>query len=96
MTLPKLTLSTIKRYATDKSFARGQSYWQSGAVVSLIQRQTVLQSEVEGNDPVPYRITVDFDGGGITSARCSCPYSFEGSYRLENDMSWTNVTDKNG
>lgn len=25
-----------------------------------------------------------------------CPYTFEGSYRLENDMSWTNVTDKNG
>ena len=78
MTLQKLTLSTIKRYATDKSFARGQSYWNSGAVVSLTQRQNVLQSEVEGNDPVPYRITIDFDGGGITSAHCSCPYSFEG------------------
>ncbi|MBE9068245.1 SWIM zinc finger domain-containing protein [Leptolyngbya cf. ectocarpi LEGE 11479] len=78
MTLPKLTLSTIKRYATDKSFSRGQSYWKSGAVISLTQRQTTLQSEVEGNDPEPYRVTVDFDSGGITSAHCSCPYSFEG------------------
>lgn len=78
MTLPKLTLSTIKRYATDKSFSRGQSYWKSGAVISLTQRQNVLQGEVEGNNPVPYRITVDFDGGGITSTYCSCPYSFEG------------------
>lgn len=78
MTLPKLTLSTIKRNATDKSFSRGQSYWQSGAVISLTQRQNVLQGEIEGNDPVPYRITVDFDGGGITSAHCTCPYSFEG------------------
>ncbi|MGD1952988.1 MAG: SWIM zinc finger domain-containing protein [Leptolyngbyaceae cyanobacterium] len=78
MMLPKLTLSTIKRYATDKSFSRGQSYWKSGAVISLTQRQTTLQSEVEGNDPEPYRVTVDFDSGGITNARCSCPYSFEG------------------
>lgn len=78
MTLPKLTLSTIKRYATDKSFSRGQSYWKSGAVISLTQRQNTLQSEVEGNDPEPYRITVDFDSGGITNANCSCPYSFAG------------------
>ncbi|MEO0869709.1 MAG: SWIM zinc finger family protein, partial [Cyanobacteria bacterium J06642_11] len=78
MTRPKLTLSTIKRYATDKSFVRGQSYWKSGAVVSLTQRQSVLQAEVEGNNPVPYRVTIDFDGGGITEARCTCPYSFGG------------------
>lgn len=78
MTLPKLTLSTIKRYATDKSFSRGQSYWKSGAVISLTQRQNTLQSEVEGNDPEPYRISVDFDSGGITNANCSCPYSFAG------------------
>ena len=78
MTLPKLTLSTIKRNATDKSFARGQSYWKSGAVVSLTQRQNTLQSEVEGNEPWPYRITIDFDDGGITSTYCTCPYSFEG------------------
>ncbi|MEA5465114.1 SWIM zinc finger family protein [Leptothoe sp. PORK10 BA2] len=78
MTLPKLTLSTIKRNATDKSFSRGKNYWKSGAVVSLTQRQHVLQGEVEGNDPLPYRITANFDSGGITSARCSCPYAFEG------------------
>ncbi|MEM8612229.1 MAG: SWIM zinc finger family protein, partial [Cyanobacteria bacterium P01_H01_bin.105] len=63
---------------TDKSFSRGQSYWKSGAVVSLTQRQNTLQSEVEGNEALPYRITVDFDSGGITRTHCSCPYSFEG------------------
>lgn len=78
MTLPKLTLSTIQRNATQNSFSRGQNYWKSGAVISLTQRQTVLQSEVEGNDPILYRITINFDEGGITNTYCSCPYSYGG------------------
>ncbi|MGD1857841.1 MAG: SWIM zinc finger domain-containing protein [Leptolyngbyaceae cyanobacterium] len=47
-------------------------------MVSLTQRQNTLHGEVEGNEALPYRITVDFDDGGITNAYCTCPYSFEG------------------
>lgn len=78
MPVPNLTLATIQRHVTDNSYDRGNDYWRSGAVVSLTQRQHRLEAEVEGNDPTPYRVRLDFDGGGITRAVCTCPYSFEG------------------
>ena len=78
MVLPKLTVAILKRYATDKSFSRAQSYFRSGAVTAVTLRQQTLSAAVEGNEVDPYQITVTFDGGGVTEARCSCPYSFEG------------------
>ncbi|MDJ0703380.1 MAG: SWIM zinc finger family protein [Leptolyngbyaceae cyanobacterium MO_188.B28] len=78
MSLPKITVANLKRSATDQSFARGESYFRSGAVTGLTLRQQTLHAEVEGNEARPYRVTVTFDAGGVTEARCSCPYSFEG------------------
>ncbi len=78
MALPNLTPATIQYQATEPSYTRGESYFRSGAVVSLTQRQQTLQAEVEGNEVTPYRVTLDFDGGGVTQAACTCPYNFEG------------------
>ena len=78
MTLPNLTSATLKHHATDKSYSRGEAYFNSGAVLSVIQRQETIEAEVEGNNVKPYRVTIDLDGGGVTRAICSCPYSFEG------------------
>ncbi|MEM9003164.1 MAG: SWIM zinc finger family protein [Cyanobacteria bacterium P01_F01_bin.86] len=78
MTVPHLTLATIQRHATDQPYTRGQNYFQSGAVISVTQRQQVLQAEVEGNEPKPYRVTIHFDSGGVTRADCTCQYSYEG------------------
>ncbi len=78
MALPNLTPATIQYHATEPSYARGESYFRSGAVVSLTQRQQTLQAEVEGNEVIPYRVTIDFDGGGVIQAACTCPYNFEG------------------
>ena len=78
MTVPNLSPAAIKRHATDTSYSRGQDYFRSGAVVSLTRRQQTLQAEVEGNEPLPYRVTVNTDEGGVTMATCTCQYSFEG------------------
>ncbi|MEM6839987.1 MAG: SWIM zinc finger family protein [Cyanobacteria bacterium P01_C01_bin.120] len=78
MPIPHLTPTAIQRHTTDKSYARGQSYFQAGAVVAVTQRQQTLQAAVEGNEPRPYRVTIDFDHGGITQTSCTCQYSFEG------------------
>jgi len=75
MALPNLTPATIQYHATEPSFTRGESYFRSGAVVSLTQRQQTLQAEVEGNEVTPYRVTIDFDGGGVTHADCTCAYN---------------------
>lgn len=78
MAIPKLSEATIRRHATSQSFERGQGYYQSGSVTSLIQRGNELSANVEGSEFDPYRISICFDKGGITSAFCTCPYDFEG------------------
>jgi uncharacterized Zn finger protein len=78
MLLPNLTIATIKRAASEKSFERGESYFKSGAVIGLTLRQNILQAEVEGNEVHPYRVTAIFDQGGVTECDCSCPYDWDG------------------
>jgi uncharacterized Zn finger protein len=72
------TEAVLRRHATTQSFDRGEAYAKSGAVASLTLRGQVLQAEVEGSDVQPYRVTAQFDQGGITTADCTCEYSFEG------------------
>ena len=68
----------IRRHATDNSFSRGEDYCQQGAVSDLVQRGSTIYAEVEGSEVVPYRVNLQFDSGGITSACCTCPYDYEG------------------
>jgi uncharacterized Zn finger protein len=76
--IPKLSEASIRRHSTDKSFERGQDYYKSGSIMSLIQRGNELSANVEGSEFEPYRISIGFNKGGITSAFCTCPYNFEG------------------
>ena len=78
MSIPQLSETTIRRQATAQSFERGKAYFQSGAVGHLQQRGNTLQAEVEGSEVEPYTVCLTFDKGGLTSADCSCAYSFEG------------------
>ncbi len=76
--IPTLNLATLRHHTTAQSFTRGESYYQAGAVVALTQRGQRLQAEVEGSEAMPYHVTVTFDAKSITTAHCTCPYSFEG------------------
>ncbi|MCK4299164.1 MAG: SWIM zinc finger family protein, partial [Planctomycetes bacterium] len=78
MTIPSLSEAAVRQQATAESFRRGENYYRQGAVVSLVLRGNVLQTEVEGSQYEPYRVRVSFDEGGITSAVCSCPYDWGG------------------
>ncbi|MCU0571093.1 MAG: SWIM zinc finger family protein [Oculatellaceae cyanobacterium Prado106] len=78
MPLPPLTESIVKNHANANSWSRGEAYYNSGAVSDLVQRGTQIQASVEDSDLNPYRITLQFDAGGIPSAYCTCPYEFEG------------------
>ncbi len=78
MTMPDLTEGMVRQGATAESFNRGRQYVDQGAVVSLVRRGDTLQAEVEGSEPVPYRVGVTFDAAGVTSAACSCPYTYGG------------------
>lgn len=78
MTFPKLIPAKVQRHATDKSYSRGETYCRSGAVVSITQRQQTIEAEIEGNEVSPYRVVIEVDGGGVTQARGSCAYGFQG------------------
>lgn len=78
MSIPKLSEMTLRRNTNAKSFEQSRTYYESGAVVSLIQRGSTLRAEVEGNEAEPYRVCLSFDEGGLTSTHCTCAYSFEG------------------
>ena len=77
MTAP-LSEATIQHHATSHSFSRGEDYYQRGAVTDLVQRGDTIDAEVEGSEVAPYRVSLRFDSGGVTAARCSCPYDYEG------------------
>lgn len=77
MTL-SISETAIRHHATDKSYSRGQDYYERGAVTDLVQRGNTIAAAVEGSEVTPYRITLQFDAGGITAVYCTCPYDYDG------------------
>jgi len=73
------TEGDIRSLATSQSFARGQSYYRSGAVSALTLRGDQLTARVAGSGYEPYRVNVALDQDGrIASASCTCPYDWGG------------------
>jgi uncharacterized Zn finger protein len=78
MPIPSLTESTIRDRTTPKVFQRGVQYYQSGAIANVCSRGNTIQSTVEGNEVEPYRVSLQFDRGGLKQVSCTCAYAFEG------------------
>jgi uncharacterized Zn finger protein len=74
----ELTEAQIRQYAAEESFQRGRDYYQQGAVLSLVRRDTILQAEVEGSMTRPYQVRCAFDSSGQITATCNCPYEWGG------------------
>ncbi|MDX2231014.1 MAG: SWIM zinc finger family protein [Leptolyngbyaceae cyanobacterium bins.349] len=70
--------TAIQHHATDQSYSRGEDYYERGAVTDLVQRGNTIAADVEGSEVTPYRVSLQFDAGGIMSARCTCPYDYDG------------------
>ena len=68
----------IRQHTSSESFQRGQEYYRDGAVASLVRRGDALEADVEGSQPIPYRIHILLDAGGVTEAACTCPYDWGG------------------
>lgn len=78
MLIPSLTETIIRDRATAKVFQRGEQYYHSGAVADICSRGNTIQATVEGNEVEPYRVSIQFDSGGIKSVSCTCAYDFGG------------------
>ncbi len=62
---------------TEKSFERGEDYYNDGMVESLVQRGSRLFAEVLGSEEDPYHVGVYLQEDDF-SASCTCPYDWGG------------------
>lgn len=88
--------TTIQHHATDNSFSQGEDYYHRGAVTALVQRGNTIHAEVEGSEVAPYCVSLQFDSGGITSVRCTCPYDYEGwcKHIVATALTWVRQPDR--
>lgn len=78
MALPTLSETIIRGRTSGESFHRGQKYYKQGSVISLLQRDNLIQAEVEGSQYAPYRVRIMFENGIVTDANCTCAYDYSG------------------
>ena len=62
---------------TEKSFQRGEEYFDMGMVESVVQRGSRLFAEVLGSEEDPYHVGIAFQEGDY-NASCTCPYDWGG------------------
>lgn len=74
MSISALTEKTIRLCSSVEAFERGYTYYQQGAVLSLIKRGAVIQATVQGSEVQPYTVRCILDTGNTVTAWCSCPY----------------------
>lgn len=78
MTNAKLTETTIRAGATEKSYQRGLDLYRNGAISNTAIQGQHLSGECEGSYSPFYKVRIELDGGGIRSASCNCEYDFGG------------------
>ena len=72
------TEASIRRQASAESYKRGQQYYRTRAVDSLLQRGAMIQGEVSGSQISPYYVHLYAEPVGVTGATCTCPYDWGG------------------
>jgi len=77
-TIPHLAESDIRSLATTQSWTRGEDYYYSNRVESVVWRDGMLTAEVEGSEYEPYIVQIRFDEQEIRSTDCTCPYDWGG------------------
>src|SRR4051812_24849905 len=64
----------IRCWVDERSFDRGEHYYDDGAVFDTRREGNALKARCEGSQGGPYRVQVRLgDGGAVQSADCSCP-----------------------
>src|SRR5690349_7095663 len=72
--LPKLTEAQIRRKASEQSFARGQNYYNDGAIINPSRQGRELRAECQGSDYQPYQLRVTLAARSVADTECDCPY----------------------
>jgi uncharacterized Zn finger protein len=72
-----MDVSQLKRLAGDRSFTRGEAYFEEGRVRSLAERKGVLTGIVKGQND--YRVTLGCEDDEIEYS-CTCPVGLDGEF----------------
>lgn len=76
--LPKVTEAHVRELASEKSFARGETYFRDGAVLEPVRQVMELRAQCEGSDYELYQVSATLAKSGIAETSCTCPYDYEG------------------
>jgi len=79
MSIPGLTKASIQAHTAEGSFERGLDYYEKGAVRHIEDNDQTITARVKGSHYIPYAVHISYNGQGVTSVECTCPY-FEGSW----------------
>lgn len=71
-----LSEAVIRQHTSSNSFTRGREYYNQDRVTALTRRDSSLAAEVQGSEPVPYHVRVQFEPGGVGEATCTCLYPY--------------------
>lgn len=70
----KITLQTIRSRASDQSFSRGKSLYNSDVISQTVRWGDEIEARCEGSYPEPYRVWTHLKGSEITATSCTCEY----------------------
>jgi uncharacterized Zn finger protein len=71
--LARLTKPQLLRQVGEASILKAKSYLRRQAWTDLRVQGNAIKGRCQGNAPAPYRVSVTFDGDGISAADCTCP-----------------------
>lgn len=73
-----LTSTLIRRHVGDRSYKRGEQYFESGAVYDCRREGHMLKALCHGRSAAYYVVQARVKGGRIEDAECSCPVGASG------------------
>lgn len=76
--LPRLTEAHVRELASEKSFERGEAYYQDGSVLEPVRQERELRAQCQGSDYDPYQVSATLSKSGIAETSCTCPYDYGG------------------
>ena len=72
-----ITEELILTKVSEKSFKRGEEYFNWGLVESVVRRGSRLFAQVLGSEEDAYQVGISFQDADFT-ASCTCPYDWGG------------------
>ncbi|HEY0171298.1 MAG TPA: SWIM zinc finger family protein [Pyrinomonadaceae bacterium] len=76
--LPRLTEAHVRELASEKSFDRGEAYYQDGSLLEPVRQERELRAQCQGSDYDPYQVSATLSKSGIAETSCTCPYDYGG------------------